>query len=79
MELLLSSIAKTIPSNYDVKGFSIDIEPAGIQEKDWKKNYWALMTRMHLDKPKQAIKSHPLYDLWNTILEGERGCDTKLC
>lgn len=78
MDLLLSSIAKTIPSNYTVRGFEVTFEPEGIQEKDWEKNYWAIMTRVHLDKPKQVIKSHPLYELWNTILEGEKRCDTRL-
>ena len=78
MDLLLSSRAKTIPSNYTVKGFEVTFEPEGIQQKDLEKNYWAIMTRVHLDKPKQQVQSHPLYELWNTILEGTNECDMRL-
>ncbi len=78
MDLLLSSRAKTIPSNYTVRGFELTIEPEGITQKDWNKNYWAIMSRVHLDKPKQKVQSHPLYELWNSILEETSECDMKL-
>lgn len=78
MDLLLSSVAKSVPSNYDVRGFELSVEPEGIQQKDLIKNYWAIMTRVHLDKPKQKVQLHPLYELWNNILEETSECDMKL-
>ena len=77
MDLLLSSRAKTVPSNYTVRGFTLEVEPEGITQKDWDKNYWAIMTRVHLDKPKQKVQAHPLYELWNNILEETKVCDTQ--